>query len=126
LPAQRRAGTAPAVPLTETLKEALRGAGMPRSAQHGAISSAQHGASTSAQHGASTSAVASAEPAARAATQARARELTRVDALAESAQRVAMRRVGSTLTELRKATVALHEAEGEAVEVRRHTAGQRH
>jgi hypothetical protein len=99
---------------------------MPRSAQHGAISSAQHGASTSAQHGASTSAVASAEPAARAATQARARELTRVDALAESAQRVAMRRVGSTLTELRKATVALHEAEGEAVEVRRHTAGQRH
>ena len=69
---------------------------------------------------------ASAEPAARAATQARARELTRVDALAESAQRVAMRRVGITLTELRKATVALHEAEDEALEVRRHAAGQRH
>ena len=66
------------------------------------------------------------EPAARAATLARARELTRVDALAERAQRVAMRRVGSTLTELRKASVALHEAEDEALEVRRHAAGQRH
>jgi hypothetical protein len=37
-----------------------------------------------------------------------------------------MRRVGIPLTELRKATVALHEAEDEALEVRRHAAGQRH
>ena len=47
-----------------------------------------------------------------------ASRLNRIDALAERAQRVTMDRVGSSLTELRKATLALQDAEKQGQHVR--------
>ena len=54
------------------------------------------------------------------------KELQRIDMLTDKVQRATMAHVGTSLTELRKATSSLHEAEAEAREVREHAVARRH